>query len=732
MVNLYNLHLWGFGQDIGARKVTTGLRIRRKGLKMSSAHLLPIALITALMTLVPSVLIPGMLPAGHADTGTYTYNGSSPLAVIDPTQNNLQTWFDGARYMKRTLYTLSGYVIDVWCTEVVLPGSTCPTDSIRSPNGRILADPATNVNLYAVWTANTYGIVWDGNSGTTNSIGGSTTYTTDSSIAFIPTTEPAKSLDGRGWTFAGWFDSPSGGTRVTDGSYTPSSPYGRITIYAHWIENTVTWESNGATQSNTSTGATSYVTGSSIYIPTAATLKTGYTFDGWFDSPSGGTQVTDTYVPPSPYGPVTFYAHWTPNSNRIAWHDEGADIRGASGGAENFLSGSPIATIPSTAPQKTGYQFAGWFTAQSGGTQVSDTFVPPSPDGLVNFYAHWTPNSNPIAWHNEGADVRESRGGADNFLSGSPIATIPSTAPQKTGYQFAGWFTAQSGGAQVTDGSYTPTIYDLVEIWAHWTANEDIDQSYAIKWNGQGATTASIGGSASYSNGSSVTTIPTTAPQKTGYTFAGWFTDSTSGLQLTNGSYSPPSPYGEVTFYAHWSAGANTAQSDESSRNAKAKAEAEAAAAKHEAEKQSARSEITSKLQYGKELTVETFATAEIPGITADNIAAVQAEILALHEGPRTDINVVLKVARKYEVVGNIASDQVNYLLPTTFVEIGLIPATSKNKVALVSAIRKLPVSARDTYAEIKAAIDATTASLQARKDRLAAVITRNTSRNTK
>ena len=653
MVNLYNLHLWGFGQDIGARKVTTGLRIRRKGLKMSSAHLLPIALITALMTLVPNVLIPGMLPAGHADTGTYTYNGSSPLAVIDPTQNNLETWFDGARYKKRTLYTLSGYVIDVWCTEVVLPGSTCPTDSIRSPNGRILADPATNVNLYAVWTANTYGIVWDGNSGTTNSIGGSTTYTTDSSIAFIPTKEPAKSLDGRGWTFAGWFDSPSGGTRVTDGSYTPSSPYGRITIYAHWIENTVTWESNGATQSNTSTGATSYVTGSSIYIPTAATLKTGYQFAGWFTAQSGGTQVSDTFVPPSPYGPVTFYAHWTPNSNRIAWHDEGADIRGASGGAENFLSGSPI-------------------------------------------------------------------------------ATIPSTAPQKTGYQFAGWFTAQSGGAQVTDGSYTPTIYDLVEIWAHWTANEDIDQSYAIKWNGQGATTASIGGSASYSNGSSVTTIPTTAPQKTGYTFAGWFTDSTSGLQLTNGSYSPPSPYGEVTFYAHWSAGANTAQSDESSRNAKAKAEAEAAAAKHEAEKQSARSEITSKLQYAKELTVETFATAEIPGITADNIAAVQAEILALHEGPRTDINVVLKVARKYEVVGNIASDQVNYLLPTTFVEIGLIPATSKNKVALVSAIRKLPVSARDTYAEIKAAIDATTASLQARKDRLAAVITRNTSRNTK
>jgi len=163
-----------------------------------------------------------------------------------------------------------------------------------------------------------------------------------------------------------------------------------------------------------------------------------------------------------------------------------------------------------------------------------------------------------------------------------------------------------------------------------------------------------------------------------------------------------------------------------------AKAAAEAAAAKREAEKQAARADITSKLKSAKDLTVDSFAKAEIPGITPTNIAAVQAELLALPEASRTDINQVLKIAHKYEVVGNIGSDQINYLQSNSFVEIGLIPATSKNKVALVAAVRKLPAASRDTYAEIKAAIDAAAKDIQVRSDRLAAIISRNASRNSK
>ena len=166
--------------------------------------------------------------------------------------------------------------------------------------------------------------------------------------------------------------------------------------------------------------------------------------------------------------------------------------------------------------------------------------------------------------------------------------------------------------------------------------------------------------------------------------------------------------------------------------DAAAKAAAEAAAAKREAEKQAARADITSKLKSAKDLSVDSFAKAEIAGITASNIAAVQAELLALPEITRADINQVLKVARKYEVVGNIGSDQINYMQSNSFVEIGLIPATSKNKVALVAVVKKLPATARDSYAEIKVAIEAETKKIQARQDRLALVIARNATRNGK
>jgi hypothetical protein len=161
------------------------------------------------------------------------------------------------------------------------------------------------------------------------------------------------------------------------------------------------------------------------------------------------------------------------------------------------------------------------------------------------------------------------------------------------------------------------------------------------------------------------------------------------------------------------------------------KATAEAAAAKREAEKQAARGEISIKLLGGKDLSVELFAKAEIAGITETNIAAFQSELLALPEESRIDINQILKVAYKYEVVGNISSDRVNYMQSNTFIAIGLIPAESKNKVSLVYAVRKLPASARDTYAEIKTAIEAHSATLQARRDRLAAVVARNAARST-
>jgi hypothetical protein len=165
---------------------------------------------------------------------------------------------------------------------------------------------------------------------------------------------------------------------------------------------------------------------------------------------------------------------------------------------------------------------------------------------------------------------------------------------------------------------------------------------------------------------------------------------------------------------------------------ANALAAQKAAEAKREAEKQAARNEILNLVKTNKDINLELFIKAEIYGVTAANIAVVQGEIAALPQTSRADLSQVLKIARKYEVVGKIASDQFASVYSESLIEIGLIPKGSKHKAALTAAVKKLPPSDRSSYASIQKAINAEMAEIQVRKDRLANVIARNASRYTK
>jgi hypothetical protein len=154
-----------------------------------------------------------------------------------------------------------------------------------------------------------------------------------------------------------------------------------------------------------------------------------------------------------------------------------------------------------------------------------------------------------------------------------------------------------------------------------------------------------------------------------------------------------------------------------------------AAEAKREAEKQAARNEIINSVKTYKDVNPEMFTKAEIYGVTAVNIAAVQTEISALPQSSRVELSQVLKIARKYEVVGMMASDRVISVYSDTLIEIGLISEASKNKEAITAAIKKLPASERSSYQAVKEVVDAEMAEIQVRKDRLAAVLARIGSR---
>jgi len=697
---------------------------------------------------------------------------------------------------------------------------------------------------------NTSSITWNDQGATTASSGGSATYTNGSSVSTIPTTPPQKT----GHTFIGWFSGATSGSQVTNGSYTPASPYGSVTFYAQWGVNrsssvgTWTWtnpssvgtanwhalaasadgsklfagvDGGGSLYRSTDFGVTwSAIAGTSGHnwfsiasnIDGTKVAALDYGSDIWTSSDSGstwsshrvggaghnwgaiassssGTRLVavsgdghiatssdsgDTWSDYVPTGPLGFtgvsssndgtylaastWANgiytsadsgqtWTarslpvPNAGSatylqaVASNGDGSrlvtgsrTLAGGSNGGIIFTSADYGATWKAYA--QTNFDYINFVSSGDGSRLSATIYGQPGVSNSSNFGASWTFQSLgssgviPIANNIDGSLLFVGGYGGYLWTGKVPNSRVVAVLPSSTSATLAAGantpatslsFSASGSASAVT---VTPITNPVAEASTPFSvAQASIFDISVVNITGQ--VTICVGGGPDvrlwhFTNGAWVdVTTSQTATQTCGVT----------------SSFSPfataPPPTASLV--------ASRAAADaalKAAAEAAEKAAAEAAAAKREAEKQAARADITIKLLGGKDLSVEMFVKAEIFGITATNIAAVQAELLALPDTSRTDINQVLKVAHKYELVGNIGSDVVNYMQSNSFIEIGLIAADSKNKVSLVYAVRKLPTASRDTYAEIKAAVDTAMKEIQARKDRLAAVIARNSARH--
>ncbi len=89
----------------------------------------------------------------------------------------------------------------------------------------------SNQSWTAIWFANQYTLYYDANGGSVSPSSKTVTY--NSTIGTLPT--PTRS----GFSFNGWFTSPSGGSQVT--SNTTYATAGDSFIYARWTANSPTW-----------------------------------------------------------------------------------------------------------------------------------------------------------------------------------------------------------------------------------------------------------------------------------------------------------------------------------------------------------------------------------------------------------------------------------------------------------------------------------------------------------
>jgi uncharacterized repeat protein (TIGR02543 family) len=193
-------------------------------------------------------------------------------------------------------------------------------------------------------------------------------------------------------------------------------------------------------------------------------------------------------------------------------------------------------TLSANTFTRTGYTFAGW--GGSSGTssviyldQASYSFT-----SSTTLYAQWTPDQYVVTYDPNGSGSSVSPTSA-TFTVGGTALTLPT--PTRTGYTFTNWYTLASGGS-IVNSPYTPT--SSTTIYARWTANQ-----YVITYDKYCTAATVTPTSATFTVGGTALTPPTPSGC-TGYTFAGWYTQSSGGSAIPS-SYSPSA---SGTIYAQW------------------------------------------------------------------------------------------------------------------------------------------------------------------------------------
>jgi len=160
---------------------------------------------------------------------------------------------------------------------------------------------------------------------------------------------------------------------------------------------------------------------------------------------------------------------------------------------------------------KTGYSLAGWYTAASGGTEITSTSTV-SITSTQTLYAQWTPNQYPITLNNQYATSAGSTSVTATYDAAMPAITKPT----KTGHTFKGYYTAQDGrGTQYyTEAGVSVRNWNLTSpttLYAYWVPNS---YTYSIIY--RSSNNYDLGTSSETKTFGTTNTI--TPPAKEGYT----------------------------------------------------------------------------------------------------------------------------------------------------------------------------------------------------------------------
>ncbi|MGX8852782.1 InlB B-repeat-containing protein [Amedibacillus sp. YH-ame10] len=310
-------------------------------------------------------------------------------------------------------------------------------------------------------------------------------------------------------TFTGWYTDEECTTPFvadTTGVDLTTDEYMNLTLYAGWAK-TITFDSRGGNNVD----SVEVQEGDLITKPSDPT-KAGVSFVGWYTDSALTTKWnfdTDTVI-----DNITLYAAWGYDVTFVA-------NNGTADSKVVVKEKSPV--DKPTDPSRTGYTFKGWYK-ESNFTTPWD-FTNDIITANTKIYARWKINEYTVTFANTALDSTTAEHGS--------VVTKPED-PNKTGYTFIGWYKEPTYN---TTWDFTnDKITQNTTIYAKWEINK-----YAVTFDEIGIPGQSI----DYGN----KVLKPTDPSKTGYTFGGWFKESTF---VTRWDFDNDTVIRPITLYAKW------------------------------------------------------------------------------------------------------------------------------------------------------------------------------------
>lgn len=256
--------------------------------------------------------------------------------------------------------------------------------------------------------------------------------------------------------------------------------------------------------------------------------KTGYIFAGWFTDETFEIPFDlEEYAANPDRTDIIVYAKFEIISTSVTYMVDDAEYKVLTVEGVN-------AEAPNYVPEKAGYKFVGWFTDDTLETPFDfEEYAADEGRTNITVYAKFEIISTTITYMTD--DIKYQ-----SFTVEGINAADPNYAPEKVGYIFAGWFTDET--------------FETPFIFAEYAADEDRSNiTVYAKFEIISTTVTYVADGAEYK----VFTVegvnaedPNYVPEKTGYTFEGWFTDETFATPFDFEKYAADEGRTNITVYA--------------------------------------------------------------------------------------------------------------------------------------------------------------------------------------